>query len=116
MLTKSQALTALLLELKQQMQHLSLWQTQSPSAEALASTQPFCLDTLAFEQWLQFIFIARIEFLIDNGDKLPTQISLCPMAEEAFSQMGDEVADLINGLADIDELLSGQREQTLYVR
>ncbi|WP_258876037.1 YqcC family protein, partial [Pseudomonas aeruginosa] len=29
--------------------------------EALASPEPFCVDTLALEQWLQWIFLPRMK-------------------------------------------------------
>ena len=35
---------------------LGLWSDARPEPEALASTMPFCYDTLELEQWLQFIF------------------------------------------------------------
>lgn len=116
MLTKSQVLTDLLNQLKHQMQQLELWQTQYPSEQALASTQPFCVDTLSFAQWLQFVFITKIEQIIHNKGNLPSQVCVCPMAEESFKLLGEQAGSLINIIADIDELLSGQREQTKYVR
>lgn len=105
-------LSALEAELKQQ----RFWQSSRPSAKLLSSTQPFCIDTLRFEQWLQFVFIEKLQLLIANNQALPNQISLCPMAEEAFKSKGDAMAELINIIADIDETLSGKREQTIYVR
>ena len=46
------ALNALELGLRE----LGLWSDARPKAEHLASTMPFCYDTLELEQWLQFIF------------------------------------------------------------
>lgn len=109
-----QQLAKSLTNLRQELKTNKLWQLQSPSAEALASTAPFCYDTLSFAQWLQFIFIERMQAMIANEMPLPTAISLCPMAEEAFKQHDASIVKLINTLADIDELLSGKREQTRY--
>lgn len=112
--TKAEILSQQLLNLTHQLKKLDLWQCDKPSQAALASQQPFCLDTLRFEQWLQFIFIERMQIMIGANHPLPENIALCPMAEEAFKALGSDAADMINVIADIDELLSGQRQQTLY--
>ena len=98
----------LLKQLEQQLMLQKLWQTLPPSEEALASTQPFCIDTLSFEQWLQFIFIVKIKLMIEQGMALPSQISLTPMAEEAFKHLGEKANNLIKVIADIDATLSNQ--------
>ncbi|MEW6996390.1 YqcC family protein [Colwelliaceae bacterium BS250] len=108
-------LEKLLLALEVQLQELALWQADMPSAQDLNSTQPFSCDTLTFAQWLQFIFIAKISELNRAEASLPATISICPMAEESFKHLGKQAAMLINVIADIDELLSGKRVQTLYV-
>lgn len=106
----------LLNQLEDQLKANNLWQKDRPTQQALSSQQPFCVDTLRFEQWLQFIFIERLEAMLAKEMPLPTNISLCPMAEEAFKSIGKDASGLINTIADIDELLSGKRVQTLYVR
>ncbi|WP_417346105.1 YqcC family protein [Ferrimonas sp.] len=62
-----------------------LWQSEPVSALALASTQPFAVDTLRFEQWLQFIYLPRLFALLDAGAALPTKVAVTPMAEEALA-------------------------------
>jgi uncharacterized protein YqcC (DUF446 family) len=108
-------LEKLLLALEVELQELTLWQADIPTEEALNSTQPFSCDTLTFPQWLQFIFIEKMTELNGAEALLPTSISICPMAEESFKHFSDKAASLINVIADIDKLLSGKREQTLYV-
>lgn len=107
----SQQLTELTVLLKK----ASLWSNEPVSAEQLASAQPFCIDTLRFEQWLQHVFIVKMEQLIELGMQLPSSIALCPMAEEAFSDQTPFVSELVNLLADIDEATSGKRLQTKYL-
>ncbi len=110
-----QKILILLQQLADELAFLSLWQTDKPSEQALTSSQPFCCDTLRFEQWLQFIFIERISIMISLKSPLPTRISLCPMAEESFKHLGKKASILINIIADIDQRLSGKRAQTLFV-
>jgi len=94
----------------------NLWQEDKPDEQALLSPQPFCCDTLSFQQWLQFIFIPKMSEMLKNSLPLPTNIALCPMAEATLGPLGEEVADLINLIADLDEILSGNRQQTLFIR
>ena len=104
-LVKANKLLALM---ESQLKGLDLWQTTPPSVEALASVQPFCCDTLAFEQWLQFVLIPRMGALIAGNHPLPTNIAVAPMAQEAFKPFGSRASDLISAIAQFDALLSGK--------
>ncbi|PKI17017.1 tRNA pseudouridine(65) synthase TruC [Colwellia sp. 12G3] len=96
-------LEALACELKS----LNLWQIQPPRIDELSSNAPFCCDTLAFEQWLQFIFIPKITMMI-NQQQLPTKISLTPMAEEAFKHLSVNTKPLVDVIQKIDHTLTEQ--------
>ena len=48
-----------------EMQRQSLWQDQPPTAEQLGSKLPFCVDTLTFVQWLQWVMFPRLFVIID---------------------------------------------------
>ena len=96
----------LLDKLKFELKKATLWSEQKPTAAALRSTQPFCCDTLALEQWLQFIFIERLSVLVANKLPLPRNIAVSPIAEDAFKCTSQ--LKVIDVVADIDELLSGQ--------
>mgnify|MGYP000318113541 FL=1 len=54
--------------------------------------------------------------MIAVNASLPSTISLCPMAEESYKTLGTQAAKLINVIGDIDEVLSGRRYQTLFVK
>ena len=99
----------LLNELTMLLKLQSLWQSHQPNSCDLSSTAPFCCDTLAFEQWLQFIFIPKIQMMITEQVSLPESIALRPMAEESFKHLGSASSELINVLTKIDQLLSAPR-------
>ena len=103
---KHQAAMSLLNAVEGQLKQLSMWQVDYPSAQALSSQQPFCCDTLSFEQWLQFILIPRMTTLIEGNHPLPGEISIAPMAEEAFKHLGIKASPLIKCINDFDKLLS----------
>ncbi|MGS0681182.1 YqcC family protein [Shewanella sp. 125m-7] len=76
-----------------------------PSEEAMASTTPFACDVMAFEQWLQFIFIPKMHYLLEHNIPLPTAIAIAPMAEHVWASQPD-YQYLIRILAELDALLS----------
>ncbi|SDI57006.1 Uncharacterized conserved protein YqcC, DUF446 family [Ferrimonas sediminum] len=92
-----------LLRLQQALQQAQLWQKTPVSAEALASTQPFAVDTLSLPQWLQFIYLPKLQALLEAGQPLPTRVSVAPMAEETF---GDAQPALVAAIAQLDAVLS----------
>ena len=64
-----------LLLIERELRRLGWWAETAPSAEALASVEPFCVDTLSFDQWLQFVLIPRMEQLVVQQAPLPTSVS-----------------------------------------
>lgn len=104
----SRQVVFLLKELELTLQRLQLWQDEAPSEEALASTQPFALDTLEFHQWLQFIFLERLRFMLADNQPLPSSVAIYPMATEVYKKKLKEHALLLDVLARLDEALSGK--------
>ena len=96
----------ILIDIEAQLRQIGQWDRLPPSAEALASTQPFCVDTLTFPQWLQFIFLPTMYSLLEEGAPLPDRCGIAPMAQEYFR--GTQLAsdDLIRALAAMDALLT----------
>ncbi|MBI2381144.1 MAG: YqcC family protein [Gammaproteobacteria bacterium] len=100
-------LRGLLDTLEVELRRSELWEDTPPSAEALASVQPFAVDTLDFSQWLQFIFLARLRMMAELGGELPQSCSVLPMAEEAFKGMARDVRAVLQAVDAVDRLLSG---------
>ncbi|MBU2113278.1 MAG: YqcC family protein [Gammaproteobacteria bacterium] len=103
----SDLVKALLGELETELKQQQLWAAAPPDAAALASTLPFCYDTMPLENWLQFIFLPRMQALLDAQLSLPAKISVLPMAEQAFSHLGSQAAPLLHIIKRIDDTLSG---------
>ena len=61
------------------------WSEVSPSAQALASVEPFAVDTLDFEQWLQWIFLPRMKAILEQDLALPNASGIQEMAEMVFA-------------------------------
>ncbi|MGL4476367.1 MAG: YqcC family protein [Shewanella sp.] len=97
--------SAHLQQLQALMQELSLWQATPIDESALLSTAPFACDTMSFAQWLQFIFIPKMQQLLALGLSLPDAIALAPMAEQAWQGQA-QYLPLIQFLQQLDEYLS----------
>lgn len=102
-MTKAQQLLHLLQQIPPVMDSLGLWQQQAPSSQALASVEPFAVDTLKPEQWLQWIFLPKMESLITQEMPLPSGFSITPYFEECW-KLHDDYAPLLNLLVSIDEV------------
>ena len=105
-MAQAEQLAALLIDIEAQLRQLELWQAESPGADALASTQPFCVDTLSFSQWLQFVFVPSMYQLIEARQTLPTECAIAPMAEEYFKGLSLPSGALERSLLAVDRLLS----------
>ncbi len=97
-----QRLLMLLAELEQELQELDWWEQQPPSVQALQSQQPFCVDTLEFSQWLQWVFIPRMRSLASSEHDLPQQCAIYEMAEVVYREKGITVSNVLSCLKNID--------------
>jgi uncharacterized protein YqcC (DUF446 family) len=95
-----------LIDIEAQLRQLGLWHKARPTAAALASDLPFCVDTLTLPQWLQFVFLPTLYALLEAGETLPGRCGIAPMAEEYFRGTGLASGALLAALVRIDELLS----------
>lgn len=83
-MSKNEVVAALLNDLLEVLQQANLWQLEEVEAEKLLSSAPFCCDTLRFEQWLQFVFLPKMDQLLCANAPLPKNIAIAPMAEIHF--------------------------------
>ena len=105
-MSKAQAVTLSIAAIRDEMERLSLWEASPPSQEALSSQQPFCIDTLEFTQWLQWILIPRLEAILKTDIPLPDSSAIHPYAEEALKSR-TENTQLIAQIQQLDRALSG---------
>ncbi|MGA4319446.1 YqcC family protein [Ectopseudomonas hydrolytica] len=95
-----------LLLIERELRVLGWWQEQAPSAEALASQEPFCVDTLTFEQWLQWMFLPRMKLLLETGAQLPSVSGIQAMAEMVYREQPGLARRLLELLGEFDRLLT----------
>lgn len=100
------ALAEQLLLIERELRVLGLWARLPPSDEALSSRQPFAVDVLAFEEWLQWLFLPRMKRILESGSALPSVSGIRPMAEMVYAERLIEVGRLLQSLGEVDRLIS----------
>jgi uncharacterized protein YqcC (DUF446 family) len=98
-----------LLLIERELRRQGWWQAEPPSAEALASVEPFSVDTLDFDQWLQWVFLPRMKMIIEQDLPLPNASGILAMAEMVYADRAEQSRGLRASLARFDELISQAR-------
>ncbi|MGE1177780.1 YqcC family protein [Pseudomonas sp. BW7P1] len=75
-----------LLLIERELRAQGWWDEVQPSVEALSSVEPFSVDTLEFEQWLQWIFLPRMKVILEQDLPLPKASGIQEMAQMVFAQ------------------------------
>ncbi|MGF1715667.1 YqcC family protein [Photobacterium chitinilyticum] len=74
------------------MREADIWEGESPDPSALASSEPFAIDTLSCSQWLQWIFIPQMKQLVALNAPLPIHFEISSYVEEAMKGQSDNTA------------------------
>jgi uncharacterized protein YqcC (DUF446 family) len=91
-----------------QMQEKVLWQDIPPSKDKLASKLPFCVDTLTFSQWLQWVMFPKLFVIIETKAALPNKSNMAVMAEQAFKAESADTKQLLVLIKQLDKHISGE--------
>lgn len=97
-----------LYELETALKQQNLWGDVLPTAEQLASQEPFCVDTLAFEQWLQWIFIPKMTALISTPQfsGMTHTSDIYTMADYVFQSYEQSTEQITAIIQQIDTLIN----------
>jgi len=93
-----------------------LWSKCPPSDKQLQSREPFCVDTMKFESWLQWVFIPNMRDMLNmphfNGMAHASNIHA--MAEHCFADRMNSLTSIIDCLKAIDGLINSFSIQPLH--
>lgn len=92
--------------IEQSMRDLALWQAVSPKPEAFSSTEPFCINSMLAEEWLQWVLLPRMYALLDANAPLPTRFAIAPYFEQALKEKQPSCIPLLLLLQRLDALLN----------
>ncbi|WP_275289246.1 YqcC family protein [Halomonas elongata] len=94
-MTVHEELDTALRELESTMRAANLWRVEPPEPAAFNSSQPFCIDTMSLPQWLRFVFIARLDTLVEAESPMPASCDVAPAVEAYLAQEGARNSDRI---------------------
>ncbi len=97
-----------LLEVEASLRVHGKWDEHKPQPSDLGSTFPFCMDTLKFEQWLQWIFLPRMKDTLEKTKPLPAQSAIFEYAEECLHKRDPSTDTLLKQLKTFDDLITIQ--------
>ena len=86
------------------MKATDLWRMSPPTVAAYASQQPFCIDTMSLLQWLRFVFIPRLDALIEAKAPLPAKCDVAPVVDTYLTQQGTRATDRLLVLKAVEEI------------
>lgn len=96
------------MEIEAELKRLNRWSSEQLPHDRFENMGAFGSNTMAFEQWIQFVLIPRIQEIISEGERFPESSNLATYAVRAFD--GDtDVAHLSDLLYDLDNLISQQQ-------
>jgi uncharacterized protein YqcC (DUF446 family) len=108
---RQRALIAVVDGLEAELRRMQLWEPEPPDDRVLESTKPFCFDTLALSQWLQWLLIPRMRRILAGEGNLPTRSAIYPLAEDCFEHL-DDPSMLLTLIARFDQLIRGETTVT----
>lgn len=107
------SLRDILAQIEAELKGSKLWETQPPSAAALASTLPFCCDTLSLNQWLQWLFLPKMQRILLGHGTLPRESRIFPYALDCLRDSAQDPNELLFLLRSFDEVVSGEQEDSM---
>jgi len=93
--------------LEAELRRLGWWQSAPIEPERMQFRAPFGMDTMAFSQWLQFVFVPAARSMLAGERELPPSSMLAPHAVREFDGV-DEAWELCDILRRIDEAVNGR--------
>src|SRR5262249_23452021 len=97
-------------EIEQEMKVVGLWQEEPLAPEKYNFTRAFAMDTMSYDQWLQFVFLPRVRDIISTKGKFPASSSVGAQAVREFDAYPN-AGGLITLLSEFDRLFWGMQRR-----
>ncbi len=95
-----------LLEVEGTLRSHGRWDRDQPAVSALSSAQPFCIDTLRFEQWIQWIFLPRMKTILEDSKPLPARSGIHVYAKSYLRKNDPPTSSLLQLIKRFDDLIT----------
>jgi uncharacterized protein YqcC (DUF446 family) len=90
-------------EIVAEMKRIGFWQAEPLKPEQYDFRSAFALDTMAFNQWLQFVFVPRVEQILASQGTFPARSQVGSQAIREYDGV-PEAAHLVELLCAFDAL------------
>ena len=104
-MNKLKVVKAKIEQIENEMKRAGFWQSEPLAAEQYDFRAAFAMDTMAFSQWLQFIFIPRVKEIIETKGDFPDESQVAAQAVREFDGV-NEASTLVTLLGEFDELFN----------
>lgn len=111
---RSEAINQAADRLEAELRRLGAWSDTPLPPEKMQFTRAFGGDTMGFEQWIQFVLVARLRDIAVSGGPMPPSSNLSAYAVREFDGRDDEMAKLIELLGDVDDLCPPRRDPARF--
>lgn len=103
-------------KLAHELQCANLWDNHPPHPDKLNSSEPFCVDTLQFEQWLQWVFIPKLHELIAMPEfsGLPNKSDIHTMADYVFTEYPQNTDNVCEAIKQVDQTLNALPRPSIH--
>lgn len=91
-----------------ELRRMGWWRDSAPEPERMQFRQPFGMDTLAFSEWLQFVFVPAARSMVAGERPLPPSSMLAPHAVREYDGQEDETHALCAALRRVDAAVNGR--------
>lgn len=106
-MTPHSELDQALTRLESTLRSVDLWSMPCPEAAAFESREPFCVDTMELPQWLRYVFIARLQAMVEAGATLPATCQVAPAAEVYLKDAQPNTRlRVVEALAEVDRIVT----------
>ena len=86
-----------------EMKRTGVWNVERPADAAFSDMGAFGMYTMAFAQWLRWVFVPRVESALASGGPWPTSSEVAVQATREFDG-APELGQLVSLLAEFDAL------------
>ncbi|PIE45750.1 MAG: pseudouridine synthase [Gammaproteobacteria bacterium] len=113
---KKQSIIQTIEQLNRLLKTCQLWSAEQPTPQQLASSEPFCVDTMTFEQWLQWVLIPKLTAVVNDPhfNGLPHRSDIHAMATYVFEKYEQDTDDISRVIKRLDQLLNDYKQQTIH--
>jgi uncharacterized protein YqcC (DUF446 family) len=92
-------------DLETEMNRIGYWSAEPLPDSAYDFREAFAMDTMAFGQWLQFIFVPRVKAIVEQHGAFPASSQVGTQAVREFDG-SPQAARLVSLLCEFDGLFN----------